>query len=83
MPGQAHLQGTQSPHTKANPESFRDKRACLVPTLPGHTLRRRTHTFSSTQQDEGLTYNKAVWQYGGWMLLASAFYRYQQRLRQT
>ena len=29
-PSQAHLQGTQSQHTKANPDSYRDKRACLV-----------------------------------------------------
>ncbi|MBS1758824.1 MAG: hypothetical protein JST23_01775 [Bacteroidetes bacterium] len=41
-PSQAHLQGTQSQHTKANPDSHRDKRACLVPTLPGHTPPRWT-----------------------------------------
>lgn len=26
---------------------------------------------------------QAVWQYGGWTLLASAFYRYQQRFGRT
>jgi hypothetical protein len=37
-PSQAHLQGTQSRHTKSQP----CKRACLVPTLLGHTLSNRT-----------------------------------------
>jgi hypothetical protein len=33
-------------------------RACLVPTLPGHTLLRWIHTFNSNYQDEGRTYNR-------------------------
>jgi len=49
--------GTFARHTKPTHKSQPCKRACLVPTLPGHTLPRWTHTFNSSYQDEGRTYN--------------------------
>ena len=50
--------GTFARHTKPTHKSQPCKRACLVPTLPGHTLPRWTHTFNSSYQDEGRTYNR-------------------------
>jgi hypothetical protein len=52
--------GTFARHTKPTHKSQPCKRACLVPTLPGHTLLRWTHTFNSSYQDEGRTYNIGV-----------------------
>ena len=49
--------GTFARHTKPTHKSQPCKRACLVPTLPGHTLPRWTHTFNSSYQDEGRTHN--------------------------
>jgi len=50
--------GTFARHTNPTHKSQPCKRACLVPTLPGHTLLRWAHTFSSTHQDEGRTYSR-------------------------
>ena len=50
--------GTFARHTKPTHKSQPCKRACLVPTLPGHTLPRWTHTFNSSYQDEGRTHNR-------------------------
>ena len=32
---------------------------------------------------QGTNAQQAVWQYDGWTLLASSFYRYQQQFRRT
>jgi len=45
--------GTQVHNTKQT-----CPRACLVPTLPGHTPPRWTKTFNSNYQDEGRTHNR-------------------------
>ena len=50
--------GTFARHTKPTHKSQPCKRACLVPTLPGHTLLCWTHTFNSSYQDEGRTHNR-------------------------
>ena len=42
---------------KADTQSQPCKRACLVATLPRHTLPRWTQTFNSSYQDEGRTHN--------------------------
>jgi len=55
-PSQAHLQGTQNLPHKSQP----CKRACLVPTLPGHTLLQWTQAFNSSHPDEGHTYNMGI-----------------------
>ena len=52
-------------HTRPKHKSQPCKRACLVPTLPGHTLLRWTQTFSSPHQDEGRTYNIGACFYAG------------------
>ena len=49
--------GTFARHTKQTHKSQPCKRACLVPTLLGHTLLRWTKAFNSTHPDEGHTYN--------------------------
>ena len=53
-PSQAHLQGTQSRHTKANLA----KEPALFLRFLGHTLPRWTQTFNSNRHDEGRTHNR-------------------------
>ena len=60
MTSQRTKSGTFARHTKPTHKSQPCKRACLVPTLPGHTLHRWTHSFNLTNQDEGRTYNMSI-----------------------
>ena len=56
--GRRTKSGTFARHTKPTHKSQPCKRACLVPTLPGHTPPRWTQTFNSSYQDEGRTHNR-------------------------
>jgi hypothetical protein len=42
-----------------------------------------TQTHIIDDREDRVCVQQAVWQYGGWTLLASSFYRYQQQFRRT